>query len=320
MTSRLALLGTGRMGAPIAALLVRAGFELSVWNRTPGKAKELVALGASKAATAVEAASRADIVLLALTDAAAVAEVLFDAGVAEVLATRGVVVDMSTIAPREARQHAAHLAALGVGALDAPVSGGTRGAQDGSLTIFVGGREEDFARAKPVLDTLGRATYLGPAGSGQVAKCANQLIVAVSIAAVAEALELAGAAGLDLGALRSALMGGFAESRILREHGSRMIERAFQPGGSVRNQVKDLVAIQSLADECALEIPVTDNVAALYRAAIEDGFGELDHSALLLELERRNAGPVPAETARPPSVAPKLGMTVEKKEDPWISA
>jgi 2-hydroxy-3-oxopropionate reductase len=273
------------MGAPIAARLLGAGFEVAVWNRTAQKADDLAQLGARRAATPAGACDAAEMVVLMLTDAAAVAEVLFDHGVADSLAQHSLVVDMSSIAPAAARDHASRLAARGLSALDAPVSGGTGGARDGSLTIFVGGAGADFERARALFDALGTAHHLGPAGSGQVAKCANQLIVAVTIAAVAEAFELGASAGLDVAALRQSLMGGFADSRILREHGQRMVERAFEPGGSVRNQVKDLAAVLAVAEQHALPLPVTELVTSLYRQAAQR-FGDLDHSALLLELER----------------------------------
>lgn len=286
---RLALLGTGRMGAPIGSRLLEAGFDVAVWNRTPDKAADLLRAGARGATTPADAARAADILLLSLTDDRAVANVLFDLGVADALVAPALVVDTSTITPAGAREQAVRLAALGIGALDAPVSGGTRGAAEGSLSIFVGGASADFRKAQPVFDALGRATHLGPAGAGQVAKCVNQLIVAVSIAASGEAFELARAAGIDAERLQAALLGGFADSRVLREHGTRMIERHFEPGGTVRNQVKDLAAVHSLAAEYGLELPVTALVEELFRLATGHGFGDLDHSALLLEIERCNS-------------------------------
>jgi 2-hydroxy-3-oxopropionate reductase len=302
-TLHLALLGTGRMGEPIGGRLLGAGFDLTVWNRTPDKALDLVRAGARNAATPVEAVQGADIVVLSLTDHRAVADVMFRSGAAEALAESSLVVDTSTISPAAARDHAARLADRGIGILDAPVSGGTRGAADGSLSIFVGGSEGDFLRARPVFGAMGRATHLGPSGSGQVAKCVNQLIVAVSIAAVSEALVLARAAGIDEKQLHAALLGGFADSRILREHGSRMVERAFTPGGTVRNQVKDLTAVQSVATDLGLSLPVTSLVTELFRSATAHGLGEMDHSALLLEFERRSArspsaGTMPASQDR----------------------
>jgi 2-hydroxy-3-oxopropionate reductase len=158
----------------------------------------------------------------------------------------------------------------------------------------VGGPDDDYARAEPVLGAVGRPHHLGPAGAGQVAKCANQLIVAVSIAAVSEAFVLAGAAGLDLAALHEALQGGFADSRVLREHGGRMLRRDFVPGGTVRNQVKDLRAIAAEAAEHQLELSVTEVVGELFRCAA-DRYPDLDHSALFLELERRSTRPAGAE-------------------------
>jgi 2-hydroxy-3-oxopropionate reductase len=198
-------------------------------------------------------------------------------------------IDMSSIAPAREREHARRLDELGLAPLDAPVSGGTRSAAAGTLTIMVGGSPEAYSRAKPLLETMGTSTHVGPAGDGQLAKCVNQLIVAVTIGAVAEGLLLAREAGGDPVAVRKALVGGFADSRILREHGERMLERSFEPGAPVTGQLKDMLAVAGVAAEHGLNLPLTRCVTELYESLAESADSGADHSALFLELERLNA-------------------------------
>jgi 2-hydroxy-3-oxopropionate reductase len=270
--------------------ILAAGHELTAWNRTPEKAEVLAAEGAVLATTPQEAVTGADAVILMLLNGPVVGEVLFGEGVAAALEPGRLVIDMSSIPPVLAREHARRLEELGHAPLDAPVSGGTRGAAEGKLAIMAGGRAEDFARAEPLLRAMGEPTHVGPAGSGQLAKCVNQLIVAITIGAVAEGLTLAHEAGADAAAVRSALLGGFADSRILREHGERMLRRDFQPGAMVTGQLKDLRAVAEAAAEHDLDLPLTRCVTQLFAALAESEHREADHSALLLEIERRNAG------------------------------
>lgn len=287
---RIAFLGLGRMGAPMAANLAKAGHDLIVWNRTPEKADPLSDLGAVVATSAADAASGADIVITMLQSDAAVRSVLFDAGVADAAVSGTKFVDMSTIPPHSAIEHARELEDRGIGWLDAPVSGGTRGATNGTLTIMIGGHAETFEQCAPVLTTMGRVTHIGPPGAGQVAKIANQIIVATSIGGVAEALLLTSAAGLDPAIVRGALNGGFADSRILTEHGRRMVERDFVPGGSVDVQLKDLNIALGEASELGLRLPLTEKVSAMFQSMADLGSGDVDHSALIVELERMNNG------------------------------
>jgi 2-hydroxy-3-oxopropionate reductase len=282
----IAVLGTGLMGAPMARRLLAAGFTVTVWNRTPAKAEALQASGAKVAASAADAVRDADSIITMLDNGAVVTEVLFGQGVAHSLKPGAVVLDMSSIPPSVARDHAARLGKAGRLHLDAPVSGGTAGAEAGTLAIMAGGPVELFERALPVFTPLGRAVRVGPSGAGQLAKLANQTIVGITIGAVAEALLLAGKGGADPRAVREAIRGGFAESRILDLHGKRMVDREFTPGGKVTTQIKDLETILATADEIGLDMPLTREVYRRYLDLRDRlGGGNLDHAALFLQLE-----------------------------------
>lgn len=285
---KIALLGTGLMGAPMAKRLLGGGFAVTVWNRTRAKAEALAADGATVADSAAAAVAEAEIVVLMLETGAIVGEVLFGEGaVAASLKPGGLVIDMSSIPPATAREHAVKLAEMGIAHIDAPVSGGTRGAAEGTLAIMAGGPEDAFERAKPVFAPMGRAIRVGPSGAGQLSKLANQVIVAVTIGAVSEALLLASAGGADAGAVREAIRGGFAESRILSEHGLRMVERNFMPGGPIRMQVKDLDTALDAAADAGVVLPLLQDVRDRF-VHVRDAMGgpEFDHSALLLQLEQ----------------------------------
>jgi 2-hydroxy-3-oxopropionate reductase len=234
--------------------------------------------------------SRADIVITMLQDGDAVREVLFDSGSASAIhAMRAGVlfIDMGSILPQQARDHAARFAAAGVLALDAPVSGGTLGAEAGTLAIMAGGPADAFERAREVLSVLGRPVHVGPAGAGQLAKLANQMIVGITIGAVAEALLLAERGGADPAKVREALRGGFAESRILEVHGQRMVDGDFAKRGSLAIQLKDLRNAMHTAMGMRMDVPITEALTSLYAQAAEHGFGELDQSGLYRELARR---------------------------------
>lgn len=288
MKKRVTVLGTGLMGAPMAANLAKVHLPVTVWNRTRAKAEPLAAHGIAIAADIAAAVAEADIVITMLEHGEAVAAVL--AAAEPAMKPGAVLVDMSSIPPALARDHAARLADRGLGHLDAPVSGGSASAIAGTLAIMVGGSEEAFERARTILTVLGRPTHVGPSGSGQVAKLANQIVVTVTLGAVAEALLLASAAGADPAAVREALMGGTADSRILTLHGQRMLERNFLPGGLARNQLKDIDTAMVEAGRAGLSLPFAEMAATLYRSLVETRGGELDHAGLLLELERRNPG------------------------------
>jgi 2-hydroxy-3-oxopropionate reductase len=288
---KIAFLGTGLMGAPMARRLLGAGFSVTVWNRDRTKAETLSGNGATIASAPAEAASAADIVICMLTNAQAVSQVLFDMGTAEAMKPGAVVIDMSSIAPPFAREHAEKLAKHGIRHIDAPVSGGVVGASAGALAIMAGGDASVIAELSDVFAPMGRVTHVGPDGAGQLAKLANQQIVAVTIGAVAEAMMLIEAGGGSPAAFRDAVRGGFADSRILEIHGKRMIDRQFAPGGSSANQLKDLDAVMATAKALSLTLPLTEAVHAEFTEFVARGNGETDHSALLLHLEDRNARP-----------------------------
>ena len=285
----IAVLGTGLMGAPMARRLLAAGHDVRAWNRSRDKAEALAADGATVFGEPGEAVKQCDFVITMLSDGPAVADVLFERGAAAAMRAGTLFVDMSSIKPAEARDHADELAKRSVEHLDAPVSGGTRGAEAGTLAIMVGGHEEAFERARPVLSAMGRPVRVGGAGAGQLSKLANQAIVAVTIGVVAEATLLMREAGADLGAFRDALRGGFADSVILQQHGERMAGRDFKPGGPSRLQLKDLDNLLDEARALGLELPLVRTVRDRFETLVHKmGGADLDHSALFLELEAQN--------------------------------
>lgn len=288
LETSIAFLGTGLMGAPMAGHLCAAGYPVTVWNRTPSKAEPLVAAGARMAASPADAVPRASVVILMVSDGAAASELLFEQGVADTLGEGGILIDMSSITPAEARDHAARLASRGIAHLDAPVSGGTKGAEEARLAIMVGGEEAAFARAEPILKVMGRAVRVGPPGSGQLAKLANQAIVGATIGIVAEATLLVESGGGDVAAFRDALKGGFADSTILQLHGKRMSDNDFRPGARSAIQLKDMKNILAEADHLGIKLPMSAAIRARYETLVgEMDGGDLDHAALYLELKER---------------------------------
>ncbi|MGL4406718.1 MAG: NAD(P)-dependent oxidoreductase [Notoacmeibacter sp.] len=284
--SKIAFLGLGLMGAPMARNLLQAGFSMTVWNRSKGKALELANRGAALAATPQDAVKDADFVITMVSDGPAVADLLFNQNTAGSMKAGAVFIDMSSIKPAEARDHALRLAPLGIEALDAPVSGGTKGADLATLAIMIGGSKNAFERAVPIFEAMGRPVWVGPSGSGQIAKLANQGIVAITIGAVAEAIMLAEKAGLEKGALRAALAGGFADSIILQQHGARMESNSFEPGGRSAFQLKDLNNLIEAATDLGVRLPISALQQERFHELVNemDG-GNLDHSALFLHLK-----------------------------------
>ncbi|WP_427891535.1 2-hydroxy-3-oxopropionate reductase [Kribbella sp. GL6] len=278
---RIGFIGLGVMGRPMAGNLMAAGHELSVYRgRTD--------VAARVCGSAKEVAEQSEVVILMVPDTPDVESVLFAPdGVAEGLRPGSLVIDMSSISPTATIGFAQLIEKLGCDYLDAPVSGGELGAKDGTLTIMAGGRPEVFERARPLFDVLGKnVTLIGGAGAGQTAKVANQIIVGLTIEAVAEGLLFAERAGADPAVVRQALTGGFASSRILEVHGDRMVREAFEPGFRLRLHRKDLNLAVQAAAELDLALPNTAATQQLMNAAVADGDGELDHSALYRTLRR----------------------------------
>lgn len=285
---KIAVLGIGFMGFPMSRRLCEAGHEVHVWNRSRDKAERVAPFGATVHDTPASAAAAADIVVSMLENGAVVGQVLFDQGTAQAMKRGSLVIDMASIKPREAREHAQRLHALGIAHLDAPVSGGTVGAEAGTLAIMVGGDAADFEHANDVFKVFGRATHVGPHGAGQLAKLANQMIVGITIGAVAESLLLCEKGGADPAKVREAIGGGFAESRILQVHGQRMVERDFAPRARMTVQLKDMRNALATAEELGFEAPITAAFEALYASGVDHGMSDLDHSGLFVELARRN--------------------------------
>jgi 2-hydroxy-3-oxopropionate reductase len=284
--SKIGFIGLGIMGTPMAGHLLRAGHELYVHDVKPVPA-ELAELGAHASASGREVAEQAEIIIVMVPDTPHVAAVLFDDnGVAQGLSPGKIVVDMSSISPIETKQFAARINALNCDYLDAPVSGGEVGARAASLTIMVGGTPEAFERVKPLFDLMGKnITLVGGNGDGQTTKVANQIIVALNIEAVAEALLFAARMGADAGKVREALMGGFAASRVLEVHGDRMVKRTFDPGFRIELHQKDLNLALASARQLGLSLPNTATAQQLFSACAANGGKAWDHSALVRALE-----------------------------------
>ncbi|KWV49669.1 2-hydroxy-3-oxopropionate reductase [Rhizobium altiplani] len=285
-------IGLGVMGRPMAEHLIDAGHTLHL-SRVKENSQKLVARGGKSAASAKAVAEASDIVILMLPDTPDVEAVLFGPdGVASGLTEGKLVIDMSSISPVATKAFARRIEALGCDYLDAPVSGGEVGAKAASLTIMVGGQQHVFERARPLFEKMGKnITLIGGVGDGQTAKVANQIIVGLTIEAVAEALLFARSAGADPAKVRSALMGGFASSRILEVHGERMVTEAFEPGFRIRLHRKDMTLAVDAARALDLSLPNTAATQQLMNAAIANGDGERDHSALIRTLDLLAGGP-----------------------------
>lgn len=281
-------IGLGLMGQGMTRNLLRAGARLLVNDLDPATVDALVAEGAIGRETPAAVAGESGTVILMVTDTRAAESVLLgQGGVLEGLRPDALVIDMGTTAATATRRFAERVRAAGGDYVDAPVSGGMVGARDGTLSIMAGGAEAALDRARPVLDVLGsRLTHVGPVGAGQVAKAANQIIVGLTIGAVAEGLTLARRAGVDPARVREAVMGGFADSRVLELHGKRMIENDFEPGAHCTVQQKDLSQALELARELDQELPATRLCLEFYDRLIAEGHGKLDHAALIKVLDK----------------------------------
>ncbi|MFA5915006.1 MAG: 2-hydroxy-3-oxopropionate reductase [Burkholderiales bacterium] len=291
---KIGFIGLGIMGTPMALHLVNAGHQLFV-NTLGTVPDSIAATAATPCASAEEVARKGEVIIIMVPDTPDVESVLFgEGGVAAGLqagaGTRKIVIDMSSISPIATKAFAQRINALGADYIDAPVSGGEVGAKAASLTIMCGGAEAVFEKVRPLLEKMGKnITLVGGNGDGQTTKVANQIIVALTIAAVGEALLFASKAGADPAKVRQALMGGFASSRILEVHGERMIKRTFAPGFRIRLHQKDLGLALQGARELALALPQTAGAAQLMQACAANGWDQLDHSALVKALEQMAA-------------------------------
>lgn len=282
-------LGIGLMGLPMAKNLLAAEYSLSAWNRNPQKATPLAACGATLANDAAEAVRDKDVIISMVSDGAVVNALVADESVRAALKPGAVWIDMSSTKPEDARCAADALASLKVSFLDAPVSGGTKGAEAATLAIMAGGDAEVFDTVTPLLSAMGRPVSVGPVGAGQLAKLANQLIVGSTIAAVAEAMLLLEAGGASPEAVRKALKGGFADSTILQQHGERMTTRDFAPGGLSALQLKDLDNVLAEASAYGLQLPTTQLTRQRFARYVNDlGGADRDHSGLYEELRDLN--------------------------------
>jgi len=286
--AKLGFIGLGIMGKPMAGHLLEAGHTVNVYDVVSEAVKELASKGAVACNSSKEVAEKSDIVFTMVPDTPDVEAVLFgENGVAEGVRAGSIVVDMSSISPITTKEFAKKLVEKGVEMLDAPVSGGQVGAENATLSIMVGGKPAVFAEIKPYFELMGRnIIHIGGNGDGQTCKVANQIVVAETIMAISEALLFASKAGADPSKVREALLGGFAQSRILDLHGKRMIERTFQPGFRIRHQQKDLNNALQGARSLGLSLPNTATTQELYNALAAEGNSNLDHSALVLALEK----------------------------------
>jgi 2-hydroxy-3-oxopropionate reductase len=284
---KVGFIGLGIMGTPMAGHLIQAGHEVCLYS-IPSIPESLVAAGGKACRSGKEVAQAAEVTILMVPDTPHVAAALFDAGgVAEGVGPGKVVVDMSSISPIETMEFAKRIRALGAEYLDAPVSGGEVGAKAASLTIMVGGKPEAFERVKPLFERMGKnVTLVGDSGAGQITKVANQIIVALNIEAVGEALLLAAKAGADPARVRQALMGGFASSRVLEVHGERMVKRTFDPGFRIELHQKDLNLALSTARKLGVSLPNTATAQELFNACAAHGGSQWDHSAMVRALEK----------------------------------
>ena len=276
------------MGLPMSKNIAKAGYNLTVFNRSKNKAEPLKEFGAKISNTLKDAVDGSDIVITMLTDDTAVDAVMNNSDFLENLKSGSIVIDMSSVKPTTAKKHGNNLKLKNINYLDAPVSGGTIGAEEASLAIMVGGEQNIFDDAFDILKTMGNPTLVGPIGSGQVSKLANQIIVGLAIGAVAEAVTLCEKAGADPNKMIKALSGGWADSKVLQTHGKRMIDKDFSPKGKTSGQLKDMNNILECANNYNTHLPISNLVKEMYKSLVENGHGETDHSSLYKEIERIN--------------------------------
>ena len=276
------------MGFPMAKNLLKSGFKLKVHNRSIEKAEPLRKFGAEISKSIKEVVNNCDVIITMLTDDIAVDEVMKNSDFLENIKTGSTVIDMSSVKPKTALTHGENLKSININYLDAPVSGGTIGAEEGSLAIMVGGEKKVFENCVEILKKMGNPTLVGPISSGQVSKLANQIIVGLTIGAVAEAITLCEKAGADPNKVIEAVKGGWADSKILQTHGKRMVDKDFTPKGKTSTHLKDMNNIIECAKNHNTELPISNLVKEMYKTLVENGHGEEDHSSLYKEIKRIN--------------------------------
>ena len=285
---KVGFIGTGLMGLPMATNLLKSGFNLKAFNRSINKAEPLKKFGAEISKTLGEAVKEKDFVITMLTDDGAVEAIMNNSDFLDNLKSGSTVIDMSSIKPTTAKKYGNIFKSKKINYLDAPVSGGTIGAEEASLAIMVGGEQNVFDNSINILKAMGNPTLVGPIGSGQVSKLANQIVVGVTIGAVAEAITLCEKAGADPVKLIKALSGGWADSKILQTHGKRMIDKDFSPKGKTSTHLKDMNNILECANSYNTQLPISNLVKEMYKALVDNGHGNTDHSSLYNEIERIN--------------------------------
>ena len=283
-------IGTGLMGFPMAKNILKAGYKVKVFNRSINKAEPLKDFGAEISNSIGELVKASDVVITMLTNDDAVNEVIGSDEFLNNLKPNSTVIDMSSVKQTTAVNHGKNLKFQKINFLDAPVSGGTIGAEEASLAIMIGGEQVVFDSVKDILKSMGNPTLVGPVGCGQVSKLANQIIVGLAIGAVAEAVTLCEKAGADPKKMIKALSGGWADSKVLRTHGKRMIDKDFSPKGKTSSQLKDMNNILECANNYNTQLPISNLVKEMYKSLVENGHGETDHSSLYKEIERINNG------------------------------
>ena len=281
-------IGVGLMGLPMAKNILKSGYKLIAYNRSKEKLEPLKKSGAQIAGTIGDLLFNSEVIITMLTDDKAVDEVIGSKEFINNLKSGSTVIDMSSTKPTTATKHANNLKLKNIHFLDAPVSGGTIGAEEASLAIMVGGEQNVFNKVNKILKTMGNPTLVGPCGSGQVSKLANQIIVGLTIGAVAEAITLCEKAGADPNKMIEALSGGWADSKVLKTHGKRMIDKNFFPKGKTSVHLKDMNNIIECANSYNLHLPISKLVKEMYKKLVENGHGEIDHSSLYKEIERLN--------------------------------
>ena len=285
---KISFIGTGLMGFPMAKNLLKKNLDLKIFSRTLDKSKPLEEFGGKIINSLSEAIIDSDIILTMLTDDDAVEKVLGNSDFLKNLKPSSTVIDMSSIKPKIAIKYGKLLKENNINFLDAPVSGGTMGAEQGSLAIMVGGDQKTFDNAIDVLKIMGNPTLVGPIGSGQISKLANQIIVGVTIGAVAEAITLCEKAGVDGNKFIKALSGGFADGKILQNHGKRMIKKDFSPKGKVSTHLKDMNNILECANDFNTQLPISNLIQSMFKSLVDNGNSDDDHSALYKEIENLN--------------------------------